>query len=349
MEYVYTSFVFLLSTIEAVLFYYVVCRRKLAVVTWKRLIPLPILYLAMILCVVLGKVGFFQTVIIIILYYAAGCIFTQTGWIENIKYWLLSLFLSSAVEQIIYQTFWRHLGELGKGYGFANVLTCVSTVMLLLVLNKLCGRKDTVEIQFPTKIFLILTPAAGAVVAGISYMAYVVDELDSEREKQLTLYVLLFAIVGVCIVIIMILHILRQREGFRMKAELEKQYNQQQRAYFALLLQKEEETRRFRHDIVNHFICLQDHIRNQRYDDAEGYLKDILAEMDAIREMQYNIGNEVVNVLLNYYLIPIKEKCSISLDGCLGKLEHISQMESLYHLLQCIQKVLWKRWGKRAA
>ena len=37
MEYIYASFVFILSIIEATLFYHVVCRRKILKVTYKQI------------------------------------------------------------------------------------------------------------------------------------------------------------------------------------------------------------------------------------------------------------------------------------------------------------------------
>lgn len=327
MEYVYTSFVFLLSIVEAVLFYHVVCRRKLAVVTWKKLLPLPVLYLAMLFCVAFVERFIFQTVVIMALYYVAGIIFTQSGWIENIKYWILSFTLSSVAEQMVYQLVWDSYFESVDGYGLGNVLTSAVVSVILFVINKLSGSKDAGEVQYSKKILMILIPAACAVATGISYMGYSIEELDDGRAKRLTLFVLLAAMVGVCVIMVMIARILWQRERFRMKADMEKEYSRQQRDYFELLLEKEEETRRFRHDSFNHFICLLEHIKNQRYQTAETYLEDLLEKMEEIRGMQYETGNEVVNVLLNYYLIPVKETCSISIEGYLGKLDHISQME----------------------
>lgn len=202
----------------------------------------------------------FRTILIAVLYYVVGCIFTRTGWIRNIKYWLLSLLLSSALEQIIYMLIWKHFFETAEGYGPGDVLTCALAAAVLVIFYRWIGRSNKDEDPYTRKLFTFLTPAVIAVI-------------------------------------IMVVHILQQRENFRMKAELENQYNLQQRSYFTLLLEKEKETRRYRHDMLNHLICLQEHIKNQRYEDAEAYLEELLAQMHEIREMQYDIGNEVVKVL----------------------------------------------------
>lgn len=327
MEYVYTSFVFLLSIVESMLLYYAVCRRKPAIVTGSRLTALLVLYLGMLLSVVCGSDRIFQTIIIAVLYYLVGCIFTKTGWIQNIKYWILSLLLSSALEQMLYLIIWRHIFQSAGGYGPGDVMTCASAALLLVILYKLVGKKEEDVEPYVKKLFIVLTPATTAVIAAISYMAYVLEETDNGEKTQITLSVLLLALLGIVAVIILIVHSQQQKESFRLKAELENQYNLQQRSYFAHLLDKEKETKRFRHDVCNHLICLQQLIKNQRYKDAGAYLEDLLAELQGIREMQYDIGNEIVNVMLNYYLIPVKEKCSIQVEGYLGRLDQISQMD----------------------
>lgn len=119
----------------------------------------------------------------------------------------------------------------------------------------------------------------------------------------------------------------QQMEKLRDQEQMEKQYNEQKKAYFALMLEKENETRRFRHDILNHLLCMQDQLRREHYSEAQSYLDSVLNELNTIREMQYDVGNEVVNVLLNYYLLPVKGKCSVSIEGYLGRFEHISQMD----------------------
>ena len=125
----------------------------------------------------------------------------------------------------------------------------------------------------------------------------------------------------------LVIYIRRQQEKLRKQEEIERQYNEQKKAYFALMLEKENETRRFRHDILNHLLCMQDQLEREQYVDAKAYLDSVLNELNTIREMQYDVGNEVVNVLLNYYLLPIRERCNVSIEGYLGKMEHISQMD----------------------
>ena len=327
MEYIYTSIVFFVSIVEAILFYCVVCRRKMVVVAWKDLFPLVILYLITMSAVAFETGDFLLSVIIIIMYYFAGCIFTQTRKIENIKYWLVSCLLSSVIEQILYELLFKNTFERESGYDIGNVLTCILVSVILIVIDRIYGNRTDQEMQFSSRAFIILIPIVGGIVVCLSYMTYIINEISGGIQKKIGLLVFLFAVAGVCIAIIVLLHTFQQKEYFRLKADMENKYNEQQREYFMLLLDKEKETRRFRHDIVNHLLCIQDAVKHEQCENADGYIADLLSEMDVIRNKRYDLGDEVVNVLLNYYLTQIQDTCSIAIEGYLGRLDTISQMD----------------------
>ena len=326
MEYLYTSIVFWISVVEAALFYRVVCRRKLAEINGKQLIPIIVLYMILILVTAGGIANFCRIIIIIILYYFVGCIFTQTGKVENIKYWLVCFLMSGVTEQIIFG-FFEDVFEQTQGYGIADALTCISIVIVLSIMNKILSVKETEETPVSSRFFIILIPIIGTVAVFLSYMAYMVDEVANGSKKTFGLLSVFVAMIAICIAVMVLLYIFQQKEHFRVKADLEREYNEQQREYFRLMLEKERETRRFRHDIVNHLICIQNAVRNSECKNADSYLNDLLSEMSAIREKQYDVGNEVVNVLINYYLLPIRNVCQVTIDGYLGDIEHISQMD----------------------
>lgn len=327
MEYIYTSFVFLISIIEATLFYHVVCRKKIREISFQTIIPFVALYVVQMVIVGVQLRGWPQYILIAVLYYLVGVMFTETGWIHSILCWLLCFLLSATLEDVIHLCIWRRFVPRTQGYGVGNIYTCITVTLILYIMNRiLCKRLDDGENDSP-RVFGVLAPSVCGIVFGISYMIYAMEQIDHEGQKILALLVLFVSVLGIAIVVIIILHISQQKEYYRLQADLENLYNQQQKAYFSLLLEKQEETKRFRHDILNHLLCIQEYIKKEHYSDAESYLNSVLNEIKTIREMQYDVGNEVVNVLLNYYLLPIREQCDVSIEGYLGKLEKISQMD----------------------
>ena len=108
MEYIYASFVFILSIIEATLFYHVVCRRKILKVTYKQFLSFMGLYIVQMLLVGFQVRGLLQNILIALLYYLVGVFLTGTNWFQNIKYWMISLFLSAVLEEVIYLSICKH-------------------------------------------------------------------------------------------------------------------------------------------------------------------------------------------------------------------------------------------------
>lgn len=327
MEYIYTSFVFIISIIEAALFYHVVCRRKIVEITYKQLLSFIGLYIVQMLLVGLQARGLPQNILIALLYYFTGIFFTGTNWFQNIKYWIICLLLSSVAEQILYQVIGGNIFSATEGYTFENVIICILVVLILYFIKTLFQGQCEDSQEKSSKILRILTPIVCLLSLGISYIAYVLEKVELKGQKDFTLFVLLVAILNITAIVIVVLHISEQREAFKLQAELENRYNSQQKEYFLLLLRKEEETKRFRHDILNHLLCLQDQLKRENYSDAKLYLDNVLKDLNVIREMQYDVGNEIFNVLLNYYLLPIEKRCNIIIEGYLGKLNNISQVD----------------------
>lgn len=327
MEYIYTSFVFIISIIEAALFYHVICRRKIVEIAYKQLLPFVGLYVVQMFLVGFQARGLLQNILIALLYYLTGIFFTGTNWFQNIKYWFICWLLSAVLEAVIFLSIWQHFFPKGKGFGIGNIYTCITVIVILYIINKFIKTKiGEEEINVP-KISRIMLPVICSVIFAISYMIYAMDQTNHEGQKFFAYIILLVAILGIGIIVVMLLHISQQKENFRLQAELENRYNDQQKAYFMMMLEQQEETKRFRHDILNHLLCIQDQMRRGHYPEAETYVSNVLNKLDAIRGMQYDVGNEVVNVLLNYYLLPVREQCNIGIDGYLGNLEHISQMD----------------------
>lgn len=53
----------------------------------------------------------------------------------------------------------------------------------------------------------------------------------------------------------------------------------------------------------------------QKYDKLEHYLENTLGAVYEIHNNYYNVGNDIVNTVLNYYLLPLKESHTISVQG----------------------------------
>ena len=80
MEYIYTSFVFIISIIEAALFYHVVCRRKIVEITYKQLLSFIGLYIVQMLLVGLQARGLPQNILTCYIILQVSFLREQTGF-----------------------------------------------------------------------------------------------------------------------------------------------------------------------------------------------------------------------------------------------------------------------------
>ena len=327
MKYLYISVIFWVSMTEVILLYHVVFGKEILRISWKKMLFLLLENIIFIIMTAFKVHANYISVVILFTDFYAGCVFTGIKTVKNIKYWIISILLIIVSEQILNFIFGNYIVESENEFGLVSMMSCITVSIMLLVAGRVLKNKYHGEVELSTKIFLIVILMISGIVVCLSYMILLLKGLQEGFAKDIGQLIFLSAIVGVFGFVTILFYIFNQKEYYRMKSDMEREYSQQQREYFLHLLKKEEETRRFRHDVVNHLICIQNAMGNANYQEVNAYLSDILFEIDRINCKQYDIGNEVVNVILNYYLIPIQDKCEISVEGYLGELENISQMD----------------------
>ena len=68
--------------------------------------------------------------------------------------------------------------------------------------------------------------------------------------------------------------------------------------YYRNLLEKEQETRRFRHDMSAHMTCLRGMLDENRVEEAQDYLKELSRVLDKLKP-KVQTGNMLVNAILS--------------------------------------------------
>lgn len=92
----------------------------------------------------------------------------------------------------------------------------------------------------------------------------------------------------------------------------------EQRKYYQAMLQREKDTRKFRHDISNDLMQIASFCDHEQYDRLREYLQETFEGIQSIRESTFETGNDILNTILNFYLVPLKETYSITIRGYLS-------------------------------
>ena len=131
----------------------------------------------------------------------------------------------------------------------------------------------------------------------------------------------LTAIGGALIVILLMsmIYYYNSTQNYRIQKEFVEIQNEQQREYFQRLLSKEEKTRRFRHDIINDLLEMQNYCENGEYQQLKSYLDSTLGFVQNISNSSYDVGNDIINTVLNYYLLTLKDMYEIKVHGYINE------------------------------
>ena len=95
----------------------------------------------------------------------------------------------------------------------------------------------------------------------------------------------------------------------------EKQLKTIQKRHYETLLDREAETKRYRHDMGNHLMCLSSLANNGDMEAVRGYLAKMEKQMENIQRRYYTTGNEVLDILTNHYTAMLNDNVTVRVTG----------------------------------
>lgn len=197
------------------------------------------------------------------------------------------------------------------------IVTMAITAVLIWLFHFAIGNKiDGVLLRSSVKMWVMFDIILYVIVSMLTFFKFVLTRIV-EDEYRLFTGEILSASGGVLVLLLFftMLYYYNEMNSYRIQKELAEKYNEQQREYFMRMLEKEDETRRFRHDIIDDLIAMQFFCKKKKYAELEAYLENTLGVVQSIRQNNYDVGNDIINTVLNYYLQPLKGKYDISVSG----------------------------------
>ncbi|MBR5650137.1 sensor histidine kinase [Pseudobutyrivibrio sp.] len=98
-------------------------------------------------------------------------------------------------------------------------------------------------------------------------------------------------------------------------AKAERELYETQRNYYISLLDKEAETKKYRHDMNNHMICLKSLIDDENYDELRNYIDKLYDKTSVLVNKGFSIGNTIIDALTNYYAEHLEKDIELRLEG----------------------------------
>lgn len=91
-----------------------------------------------------------------------------------------------------------------------------------------------------------------------------------------------------------------------------------QNIYYEMLRQKDDGIRKFRHDIENHMLYIYNKSLQVNNTEVAEYVEKMNA-MIKVNDNIYNVGDEAINIILNYYISQLDENTEIEIMGKLSE------------------------------
>lgn len=119
---------------------------------------------------------------------------------------------------------------------------------------------------------------------------------------NITLAVTIYFLLIICIFVQigLLIHMIKSRDLHKENELLARQYLENQTRYYEYLVQREEDTRKFRHDIRNHISMLNMLFQESKIDECRDYLQDLTAHYENIHNA-ISVNNCIADAILNKY------------------------------------------------
>jgi len=123
------------------------------------------------------------------------------------------------------------------------------------------------------------------------------------------------AYMGVGVLGISVIEIRRVNHKMEELLQREIFMNNMQEYYYSTLLEKEEDTRRYRHDMSNHIMVLSSMAEKKEIENVSEYLKKLQEQMIHIQRKNYVTGNQTLDIITNYHLVRLQEQVIVQIEG----------------------------------
>ena len=263
-------------------------------------------------------------ILLILLYVIEWCLF-EVSVIEVIAtglgQWLFISMLENALYIVISHNGWESMY-------LNNLIMLMLSIVFLTLLIFFVKYKKLPVMKLPTKVWFLIDVIMLVLTSMMMFFSYILDAFQLEGRTFFAGQVLMAF--GQILIIILLYGIIFSGHSIyelRRQKEISEIQNKLQREYFQKLLARETETKRFRHDIINDLLQFQNYCANKKYDKLEHYLENTLGAVYEIHNNYYNVGNDIVNTVLNYYLLPLKESHTISVQGYISEKISIDERE----------------------
>ena len=197
-----------------------------------------------------------------------------------------------------------------------DIAGSILTLAFIIIAAKILNKNENISLKdvpaYKMIIFLIIT--------GVDAMALVLlgDYIMNDKHiihRTMYLVMVVIVILSVLVLLILVLEVMVSRDNHLKREQLSVKYLGEQVEQYKYLEQREEETKKFRHDIRNHMHMINSFLNEKNYAAVEEYMKAIDVKIESIGN-KLTVYNGIVDAVINRYQSEaLKEGVSLDVKG----------------------------------
>lgn len=247
----------------------------------------------------------------------------QCEWSKKIFSVVKALFLVNCMNEIVggmLQLFLTGRNfSLYKDRNFQLIINVI-IIPLLLVGKLLKERIHVSKVLAENKYFRMITYAVIGVVGIFLYLTiggvqYLSDMMVNKQQRTILFVVSIIAYMGVGCLEMGLIYIMDKIKEYQRHLKTSTMLVQAHKNMYETMLVKNEEIRKIKHDMNKQMICLRELACQGNVDNIKKYINDLEGQLKQIDQRYYQVGNDVIDAILNYYLAMLDEEVDITLKG----------------------------------
>lgn len=192
-------------------------------------------------------------------------------------------------------------------YNLAKVISYFGTFLSIRLIGRYYEHKyenglKSINIRYWI-LFMIVLLFDSAVMVVIG--DFIINTLQVQRP-----YVAVFSywcvVIGLLIQLVLLINALVTRNIHKENEKLAKQFLESKNEHYQYLEKREHETKRFRHDIKNHLLLLENLIKTEKHEEARLYLNTINEKVSSFSS-QICVNNGIADAILNRFYTEVQE------------------------------------------
>lgn len=176
-------------------------------------------------------------------------------------------------------------------------------------------------------------------IAGLSYLSSNIENLGGRR---IIIILCAAAYVSLGVLVAFAVYVGKTNAEMEQLVKNENFLKNMQKHYYETLLEKEQDTRDYRHDMKNHLVCLEALARAGNNEALCSYVQEMQEKMLQIQKKMHVTGNQIIDAITSYYCSFLSDDICVQIDGILDVDLDEMQLCTIYaNLLQnAVEEVL---------